>query len=222
MRWRLPAFPFTLRPLVKRPKTASCCGDDAQFSVAQAMQMYTDIWVDLHTFIVLVVLGTSHFTAHYIKTSKTASLWTALAWPQCSVRGRLQMVPFQIVAPLHISHHNTPRARATTPPKSDGITVFQCNAPTGTWKQGRGKSPSAEYQRKFDKNPSKRNRGSLSASWLSKCTPLWTKLICVYPQLPGRMPWDLCTRSLPSLQGNYSLHRYSSTYLSSKMLSKIH
>lgn len=104
----------------------------------------------------------------------------------------------------------------------DGITVFRCNAPTGTWKRGRGKSPSAEYQRKFDKNPSKRSRGSLSASWLSKRTPLWTTLICVYPQLPGRKPWDLCTRSLPSLQGNCSLHRYSSTYLSSEMLSEIH
>lgn len=147
-----------------------------------------------------------------------------MAWAQCSVCGRLQMVPFQIVAHLHVSNHTTPQTNATTPPECflGGNTIFRCNAPTRTWKQGCLKSPSAEYQTKFDKNPSKRSRGSLSASWLSKHTPLWTTLICVYPQLPGRMPWDLCTRSLPSLQGNCSFHRYSSTYLSSEMLSEIH
>lgn len=96
-----------------------------------------------------------------------------------------------------------------------------------TLRLGCAKPSSAPYQRKFTKNPSKRSPGSLSVSWLSERTPLWcasrTTLICVYPQLPGRMPWDLCTRSLaPSLQGNCSFYRYSSTYLSSEMLSEIH
>lgn len=189
---------------MKRPQTASCCGDDAQFTVAQVW--YQPCHCTLSQNIKDSVVVNSH------GLSSVFSIW------QITNGSISDCCSFTCKPPHHTSNKCNNPSRMFL----GGITVFRCNAPTCTWKQGCLKSPSAEYQTKFDKNPSKRSRGSLSASWLSKHTPLWTTLICVYPQLPGRMPWDLCTRSLPSLQGNCSFHRYSSTYLSSEMLSEIH